>query len=193
MPPKKQPPSGPSKKQQSDKQTPANADSSKKGSGSRAPSSATTDDRVSVRELVGGKSWTGKLPMNLLHEHCQKSGWLNPDYGYVRIPLSRFLVAVLLKNCLNLTWLSFIEERKTGIPLRSCNPRHHKPQDARERDRLLPASAGSTRRHLDTQYPATFGCRSPSYLCYLCPSSGLQHEKYSPRSPASSPAVVGRV
>ncbi|KAF2272656.1 DEAD/DEAH box helicase-like protein [Westerdykella ornata] len=33
-----------------------------------------------ARKLVGGASWTGKLPVNMLSEHCQKQQWLKPDY-----------------------------------------------------------------------------------------------------------------
>lgn len=33
-----------------------------------------------TRELIGGASWTGKLPMNLLAEHCQKQKWGKPEY-----------------------------------------------------------------------------------------------------------------
>jgi len=33
-----------------------------------------------TRELIGGASWTGKLPVNLLAEHCQKQKWGKPEY-----------------------------------------------------------------------------------------------------------------
>lgn len=36
-----------------------------------------------TRTLIGGASWTGKLPVNLLSEHCQKQGWGKPDYTRV--------------------------------------------------------------------------------------------------------------
>ena len=33
-----------------------------------------------TRELIGGVSWTGKLPVNILSEHCQKQKWAKPEY-----------------------------------------------------------------------------------------------------------------
>ena len=36
-----------------------------------------------VRTLIGGASWTGKLPLNLLSEHCQKQRWEKPEYTMV--------------------------------------------------------------------------------------------------------------
>lgn len=39
-----------------------------------------TPKKPSTREIIGGASWTGKLPLNLLAEHCQKQKWDKPDY-----------------------------------------------------------------------------------------------------------------
>lgn len=36
-----------------------------------------------TRTLIGGASWTGKLPMNMLSEHCQKQKWEKPIYDMV--------------------------------------------------------------------------------------------------------------
>lgn len=36
-----------------------------------------------TRTLIGGASWTGKLPVNLLSEHCQKMKWEKPEYSMV--------------------------------------------------------------------------------------------------------------
>ena len=36
-----------------------------------------------TRQLIGGASWTGKLPVNLLSEHCQKQKWAKPEYTMV--------------------------------------------------------------------------------------------------------------
>ena len=36
-----------------------------------------------TRTLIGGASWTGKLPVNLLSEHCQKQRWEKPEYTSV--------------------------------------------------------------------------------------------------------------
>lgn len=42
--------------------------------------------KPTVKQIVGGSSWTGKLPVNLLSEHCQKQKWDKPSYDNVRIP-----------------------------------------------------------------------------------------------------------
>jgi len=39
--------------------------------------------RPDVKKLIGGASWTGKLPVNLLSEHCQKQKWEKPEYTMV--------------------------------------------------------------------------------------------------------------
>lgn len=36
--------------------------------------------RPDVKKLIGGASWTGKLPVNMLSEHCQKQKWEKPEY-----------------------------------------------------------------------------------------------------------------
>ena len=36
-----------------------------------------------TRTLIGGASWTGKLPLNMLAEHCQKKRWDKPEYTMV--------------------------------------------------------------------------------------------------------------
>ncbi|KAL2258547.1 hypothetical protein VTK26DRAFT_8113 [Humicola hyalothermophila] len=40
--------------------------------------------RPTARQLIGGASWTGKLPVNLLSEHCQKQKWDKPDYHTIK-------------------------------------------------------------------------------------------------------------
>lgn len=37
--------------------------------------------RPDTRKIIGGASWTGKLPVNLLSEHCQKQKWNKPEYS----------------------------------------------------------------------------------------------------------------
>ncbi len=60
--------------------------------GSSAPASSVQDGpalageapkRPDVKKLIGGASWTGKLPVNLLSEHCQKQKWEKPEYTMV--------------------------------------------------------------------------------------------------------------
>jgi ATP-dependent RNA helicase DHX57 len=41
--------------------------------------------RPDVKKLIGGASWTGKLPVNMLSEHCQKQRWEKPEYTMVSI------------------------------------------------------------------------------------------------------------
>lgn len=48
---------------------------------------ATPEDapkKPDTRTLIGGASWTGKLPVNMLSEHCQKQKWEKPEYTMVR-------------------------------------------------------------------------------------------------------------
>lgn len=40
--------------------------------------------RPDVKKIIGGASWTGKLPVNMLSEHCQKQKWEKPEYTMVR-------------------------------------------------------------------------------------------------------------
>lgn len=41
--------------------------------------------KPTVKSIIGGASWTGKLPVNMLSEHCQKQRWEKPEYTMVRI------------------------------------------------------------------------------------------------------------
>lgn len=41
--------------------------------------------KPTVKQIIGGQSWTGKLPVNLLSEHCQKMKWQRPDYHTVSL------------------------------------------------------------------------------------------------------------
>ncbi|PHH68989.1 hypothetical protein CDD80_7087 [Ophiocordyceps camponoti-rufipedis] len=36
--------------------------------------------KPTVKQIIGGSSWTGKLPVNLLSEHCQRQRWEKPEY-----------------------------------------------------------------------------------------------------------------
>ncbi|KAI9843922.1 MAG: hypothetical protein M1838_002404 [Thelocarpon superellum] len=47
-----------------------------------ASSTTATDapKRPDTRTLIGGASWTGKLPVNMLAEHCQKQKWAKCEY-----------------------------------------------------------------------------------------------------------------
>lgn len=45
----------------------------------------TGPPKPTVKQIIGGSSWTGKLPVNLLSEHCQKQKWEKPSYDNVSI------------------------------------------------------------------------------------------------------------
>ena len=53
--------------------------------------------RPDTRTLIGGASWTGKLPVNMLSEHCQKQKWQKPEYTMTKTA-EGFLSAVVLKS-----------------------------------------------------------------------------------------------
>ena len=53
---------------------------SKDGSTSTQAAGEDTPKRPDTRKLIGGASWTGKLPVNMLSEHCQKQRWEKPEY-----------------------------------------------------------------------------------------------------------------
>ncbi|KAI0447537.1 DEAD/DEAH box helicase [Xylaria telfairii] len=40
--------------------------------------------KPTVKQIIGGSSWTGKLPVNLLSEHCQRQKWDKPDYQPIK-------------------------------------------------------------------------------------------------------------
>jgi ATP-dependent RNA helicase DHX57 len=42
--------------------------------------------RVEARKVIGGASWTGKLPVNLLSELCQRQKWNKPEYSMRKLP-----------------------------------------------------------------------------------------------------------
>ena len=50
-----------------------------------SPQAGATDTpkKPDTRTLIGGASWTGKLPVNMLSEHCQKQKWAKPEYTMV--------------------------------------------------------------------------------------------------------------
>jgi len=48
------------------------------------PQEEEVPKKPDTRTLIGGASWTGKLPVNLLAEICQKQKWNKPEYTMVR-------------------------------------------------------------------------------------------------------------
>ncbi|CAK7207319.1 Putative ATP-dependent RNA helicase ucp12 [Sporothrix eucalyptigena] len=57
------------------------------GGGGGQSSEAVPDGppKPTVKQIIGGSSWTGKLPVNLLSEHCQKQKWDRPDYDVRKV------------------------------------------------------------------------------------------------------------
>ena len=53
--------------------------------------------KPTTRELLAGTSWTGKLPLNLFNEHCQKAQWEKPEFTMHRLP-SGFVSSVILRK-----------------------------------------------------------------------------------------------
>jgi len=86
---------------------------------STPPNGPSTEIAQKPRVLVAPSSWTGKLPVTLLHEHCQKAGWNKVDYSMV-ITSERWSL------------LTMAEKRKDGISGYG-DPVMDEPQNARTR------------------------------------------------------------
>ncbi|RMZ77426.1 hypothetical protein DV738_g4412, partial [Chaetothyriales sp. CBS 135597] len=54
--------------------------------------------RPDARKIIGGASWTGKLPVNLLSEHCQRERWNKPEYSMKRVTGGAYGSAVTLSK-----------------------------------------------------------------------------------------------
>lgn len=52
----------------------------KKKDPAAVPEGPPEPPKPTAKQIIGGQSWTGKLPVNLLQEHCQKMKWERPDY-----------------------------------------------------------------------------------------------------------------
>lgn len=65
------------------KQAKAAAEKSAEASKKAPASTSEEPKKPSVKEVIGGASWTGKLPVNMLSEHCQKQKWEKPEYTMV--------------------------------------------------------------------------------------------------------------
>ncbi|KAL9025571.1 MAG: hypothetical protein Q9196_005634 [Gyalolechia fulgens] len=66
-------------------------ESAAEASGPEAPKKPET------RQIIGGASWTGKLPVNLLSEHCQKQKWSKPEYTMAKTAAG-FSSSVILRS-----------------------------------------------------------------------------------------------
>ncbi|KAI9793904.1 MAG: hypothetical protein M1816_007156 [Peltula sp. TS41687] len=70
--------------------------SSKTGNGDTSGLPDTVSKRPDTKTLIGGASWTGKLPVTLLSEHCQKQRWEKPEYTMTKTAHG-FISSVILK------------------------------------------------------------------------------------------------
>lgn len=62
---------------------PSNKPGDAAGSSAGGPDAPPEPPKPTVKQIIGGSSWTGKLPVNLLSEHCQRMKWERPDYDMV--------------------------------------------------------------------------------------------------------------
>lgn len=60
------------------------------------------EKKPDTRTLIAGSSWTGKLPMTLFNEHCQKQRWEKPEYTMHRTG-NGFTSGVILRQKNNKT------------------------------------------------------------------------------------------
>ena len=67
----------------SDKKKKANNKLGQGVSDHESPGVQDAAKKPDTRQLIGGASWTGKLPVNMLSEHCQKQKWAKPEYTMV--------------------------------------------------------------------------------------------------------------
>lgn len=74
--------------------TKAAAERSAKSASPAAQNEAEPPKKPSVKEVIGGASWTGKLPVNMLSEHCQKQKWEKPEYTMVWSFLENYLAVL---------------------------------------------------------------------------------------------------
>ncbi|OJD29398.1 dead deah box helicase [Diplodia corticola] len=77
----------------------AKPDTSDKGKGKSKGAPEQPEDapkKPDVRTVIGGASWTGKLPVNMLSEHCQKQKWAKPEYTMTKVK-DGFVSHVILK------------------------------------------------------------------------------------------------
>ncbi|MCJ1404279.1 hypothetical protein MMC11_007504 [Xylographa trunciseda] len=78
------------------KKASSKASTSKDGVTGKPPTGEDVPKKPDTRKLIGGASWTGKLPVNILSEHCQKQRWEKPEYTMAKSP-EGFSSMVILK------------------------------------------------------------------------------------------------
>lgn len=68
-----------------------------KAAAASQPAADEASKKPDTRTLIGGASWTGKLPVNMLAEYCQKQKWDKPEYDMRRVK-DGFISAVTLRS-----------------------------------------------------------------------------------------------
>lgn len=61
------------------------------------PAADDVPKKPDTRTLIGGTSWTGKLPLNMFSEHCQKQKWDKAEYTMMKTDQG-FISGVILKK-----------------------------------------------------------------------------------------------
>jgi ATP-dependent RNA helicase DHX57 len=90
---------GDSKKKAKNDSTSAPAESSRSKAKTKTAAEPPAEDapkKPDTRTLIGGASWTGKLPLNMLSELCQKQKWDKPEYTMIKTD-NGFVSGVILK------------------------------------------------------------------------------------------------
>lgn len=80
--------------------------------------------KPTVKQIIGGSSWTGKLPVNLLSEHCQRQKWDRPDYQLV----SHVVITATTARSL-LMRDDYLDQRRLAGLLLYGSARSQEPQD----------------------------------------------------------------
>lgn len=121
--------------------------------------------RPDTRKLIGGASWTGKLPVNMLSEHCQKQRWAKPEYTMVATSdLMLHSTMMLIQHVdEDIRWL-FINGDSEGY------------KSENKRNRRAPAFQ-VTLVSQPSRNP-TYGGRSTPLRSYLRSFPGMQHAQY---------------
>lgn len=107
----------------SDATSSAASGKSKTSTGKDAP--PEVEKKPDTRTLIAGSSWTGKLPMTLFNEHCQKQKWEKPEYTIHR-SANGFTGGVILRQ-------KHVKTQEiTQLPPILLPPEYQKEKGARE-------------------------------------------------------------
>ncbi|KAF7184927.1 putative ATP-dependent RNA helicase ucp12 [Pseudocercospora fuligena] len=70
----------------------------KAAAGTSGASAEPEQKKPDTRTLIGGASWTGKLPQTMFNEHCQKQKWEKPEYTMRGSSKTGFTGGVIIKQ-----------------------------------------------------------------------------------------------